>query len=217
MGDAVYRDLREPTLPTAYVPLSQSVDRSLDDDPTVTAPAVVTLSVRAASGQPGLLTKSVAAAIGQVNPTLALTFEPLDGRVSATLTRERLLAILSAAFGVLALSMASIGLYGVTSYAVSLRRTEIGIRMALGATRATVIRLVLGRVALLVGCGIVAGLAAAAWVSRFVATLLYGLAPGDPVTLVASAATLAVIGALAGWLPAHHASRLDPTLVLRDG
>ena len=65
--------------------------------------------------------------------------------------------------------------------------------------------------------GIVAGLAAAAWMSRFVATLLYGLEPGDPVTLVASAATLALIGALAGWLPASHASRLDPTRVLRDG
>jgi ABC-type antimicrobial peptide transport system permease subunit len=113
--------------------------------------------------------------------------------------------------------MASIGLYGVTSYAVSLRRTEIGIRMALGATAASVIRLVLGRVALLVGGGIVTGLAAAAWVSRFVATLLYGLEPGDPVTLVASAATLALVGTLAGWLPARHAARLDPTRVLRDG
>ncbi|HXW08214.1 MAG TPA: FtsX-like permease family protein [Vicinamibacterales bacterium] len=146
-----------------------------------------------------------------------MTFEPLDGRVSATLTRERLLAILSAAFGILALVMASIGLYGVTSYAVSLRRTEIGIRMALGATRASVIRLVLGRVALLVGGGIIAGLAAAAFVSRFAATLLYGLEPDDPATLVASAATLALTGAVAGWLPAQHASRLDPTRVLREG
>jgi putative ABC transport system permease protein len=217
VADAVYRDVREPTLPTAYVPLSQSVDRSLVEDPTVTAPAVVTLSVRAASRQPTLLTKGIAAAIGEVNPTLALTFEPLDSRVSATLTRDRLLAMLSAAFGVLALLMASIGLYGVTSYAVSLRRTEIGIRMALGATGASVIRLVLGRVALLVGGGIVVGLAAAAWVSRFVATLLYGLEPGDPVTLVASAATLALISGLAGWLPAHRASHLDPACVLRDG
>jgi putative ABC transport system permease protein len=217
VADAVYRDVREPTLPTAYVPLPQSVDSSLVEDPTVTAPAIVTLSVRAASGQPGVLTKSVAAAIGQVNPTLALTFEPLDDRVSATLTRERLLAILSAAFGVLALLMASIGLYGVTSYAVSLRRTEIGIRMALGATRGSLIRLVLARVSMLVAGGIVAGLAIGAWTSRFVATLLFGLEPGDPGTLAVSAATLALIGAVAGWLPAHHASRLDPTRVLREG
>ena len=216
LADAVYRDVREPTLPTAYVPLSQSVERSLVEDPAETAPAIVTLSVRAASARPGLLTKSVAAAIGEINPTLALTFEPLDNRISDTLTRERLLAILSASFGVLALLMAAVGLYGVTSYAVSLRRTEIGIRMALGATRGSVIRLVLARVSMLIGAGIVVGLAIGAWASRFVATLLYGLEPGDPVTLIASAATLALIGALAGWLPANRASRLDPTQVLHD-
>jgi hypothetical protein len=217
VADAVYRDVREPTLPTAYVPLSQSIDRSLVEDPTViSAPAIVTLSIRAASGQPGLLTKSVAAAIGEINPTLALTFEPLDNRIRDALTRERLLAILSASFGLLALVMAAVGLYGVTSYAVSLRQTEIGIRMALGATRGSVIRLVLARVSLLVGGGIVAGLAIGAWASRFVATLLFGLEPGDPGTLVASAATLALIGAVAGWLPAHRASRLDPTRILRD-
>ena len=217
VNDAVYRDIREPTLPTAYVPLSQSVDRSLVEDPKETAPAIITLSFRAASGDAGPLTKAIAAAVGEINPTLTLTFEPLDSRISATLTRERLLAILSAAFGVLALLMASIGLYGVTSYAVSLRRSEIGIRMALGAARAAVIRLVLGRVALLVGAGIVAGLVIAASVSRFVAGLLYGLQPGDPITTALSAATLAFVAAVAGWLPAYRASRLDPTLVLRDG
>jgi putative ABC transport system permease protein len=130
--------------------------------------------------------------------------------------RERLLALLSASFGVLALLMAAIGVYGVTSHAVNLRRGEIGIRMALGATRGSVVRLVLARVSMLVGAGIVAGLAIGAFASRFVATLLYGLEPGDPVTLIASAATLALIGALAGWLPANRASRLDPTEVLRD-
>jgi predicted permease len=218
LADAVYRDVREPALPTAYVPLSQSVDKSLVEDPTVTsAPAIVILSVRGASAQTGLLTKSVAAAIGEIDPTLALTFEPLDNRISDALTRERLLAILSASFGLLALLMAAVGLYGVTSYAVSLRRTEIGIRMALGATRGSVVRLVLGRVSRLVGTGLVVGLVIGASASRFISTLLYGLEPGDPVTLVASAATLALVAALAGWLPAYHASRLDPTRVLRDG
>ena len=217
VADAVYRDPREATLPTAYVPLSQSVDRSLVEDPTaMTAPPVVTVSVRAASGQPESLTKSVAAAIAQVNPTLSLMFQPLDARVSDTLTLERVLAILSTAFGVLALLMASIGLYGVTSYSVSLRRTEIGIRMALGATRASVIRLVLGRLALFVAGGIVVGLAATAWASHFVSTLLYELEPSDPVTLLVSVTTLGVVGALAAWLPAYRASRLDPTQVLHE-
>jgi predicted permease len=216
VGDAVYRSIREQTLPTVYVPFSQSADQSLVEDPAVPAPAIVTLSVRSAAGGPEALTKSVAAAVAQVNPTLALTFEPLDERVSATLTRERLLAMLSTAFGVLALLMASIGLYGVTSYAVSLRRSEIGIRMALGATRAAVVRLVLGRVALLVGGGLICGLAMTAWVSRFVKTLLYGLEPSDVATIAASAAVLAVIAAIAGWLPANRASRLDPTEVLRE-
>jgi ABC-type antimicrobial peptide transport system permease subunit len=112
--------------------------------------------------------------------------------------------------------MAAVGLYGVTAYAVNLRRGEIGIRMALGATRGSVIRLVLTRVSILIGGGIVLGLVIGAWASRFVVTLLYGLEPGDPATLIASAATLALVGACAGWLPAHRASRLDPTEVLRD-
>jgi putative ABC transport system permease protein len=211
LADAVYRSVREPILPTVYVPLSQSSDET----PPV-APAAVTLSVRAASSEPGLLTKSVAAAISEINPTLAVTFHGLDQQVGDTLMRERLLAILSASFGTLALLMAAIGLYGVTSYAVNLRRTEIGIRMALGATRGSVVRLVLARVSMLIGAGILFGLAIGAWASRFVATLLYGLEPGDPGTLIAAAAILALIGAVAGWLPANRASRLDPTQVLRD-
>jgi predicted permease len=217
VADSVYRDLREPALPTAYLPFSQATDRSLVEDPTETAPASVTLSVRTASGAPVLLIRSVAAAIAEVNPTLAVTFEPLDDRVDATLTRERLLAILSAAFGGLALLMACIGLYGVTAYSVSLRRAEIGIRMALGATRGRVFRLILVRLALLVSGGILAGVAAAAWLSGFVATLLHDLAPRDPLALLGSAVTLALVAAVAGWLPAHRAAHLDPTHVLREG
>ena len=211
LADAVYRDVREATLPTAYVPLSQSAEEARPD-----APAIVMLSVRAAAAEPGLLTKSVAAAISEVNPTLALTIQPLDSIINDLLTRERLLALLSALFGLLAIVMAAIGLYGITSYAVNLRRSEIGIRMALGATRGSVVRLVLARVAMLTGTGIVLGLAIGSWASRFVATLLYGLEPGDPSTLAAAALTLALIAALAGWLPANRASRLDPTQALRE-
>jgi len=104
----------------------------------------------------------------------------------------------------------------VTSYAVSRRRGEIGIRMALGAAPESVIRLVLGRVSALVGIGIVAGAGLSLWAAQFVSTLLYGLEPRDPATLVGSAGVLAAVGAIAGWLPARRASRIDPAEVLRD-
>jgi len=136
--------------------------------------------------------------------------------VSAAVAQERLVAWLSGFFGALALLLAGLGLYGVTSYAVSRQRTEIGIRLALGAPSGGVVRLVLSRVTRLVVLGIVAGAALSVWASKFVATLIYGVDPRDPVTLAGGAITLAAAGAIAGWLPAHRASRIDPLEVLRD-
>ncbi|MBZ5560757.1 MAG: ADOP family duplicated permease, partial [Acidobacteriia bacterium] len=210
VADAVYRSLREPIPPTMYVPVAQF------NESRQVAPPSVSISVRSASGSPALLARSVGAAINGVNRDLALTYRPLADQVNASLTQERLVAMLSGFFGGLALLLAGLGLYGVTSYAVSRRRTEIGIRMALGAAPAGVIRLVLSRVSLLVGIGVLAGAGASVWASKFVATLLYGLEPRDPLTLVGSAVTLAAVGALAGWLPARRASRIDPAEVLRD-
>ena len=216
LADSVYRDIHEPALPAAYVPFSQASDEARTGDPAVAyAPATVNLSIRAA-GHPAGLTRSLAAAIGEVNPTVALTFEPLDSRVTDVLLRERLLATLSSAFGLLALFMAAVGLYGVTSYSVNLRRAEIGIRMALGATQGSVLRLVLGRLSILIGAGIVTGVVIGTWASRFVATLLFDLQPGDPVTLIAAAAALGVVAMSAGWIPARRASRQDPTRVLNE-
>jgi ABC-type antimicrobial peptide transport system permease subunit len=146
-----------------------------------------------------------------------LTFRPLSDQVAATLTQERLVARLSMFFGGLALLLAALGLYGVTSYAVSRRRTEIGIRMALGANSAGGVRLVLTRVASLVVVGVLAGAGLSWWASRFVATLVYGLEPRDPATFTAAALLLGAIGLLAGWLPARRAARIDPTIVLREG
>jgi len=205
--DAVYRSLRDPVPPTMYIPIPQQAD----------PPSSLAISVRAAGGPPALLTRSVADALTGVNRDVAITFRPLAEQVNNSLVQERILAMLSGFFGGLALLLAALGLYGVTSYAVSRRRTEIGIRMALGAQPGGVVRLVLRRVALLVAAGIVVGGAATLATARFVSALLYGLQPRDPLTLVAAVLVLGTIGALAGWLPAWRASRIDPARVLRDG
>ena len=124
--------------------------------------------------------------------------------------------MLSGFFGTLALLLAGLGLYRVTSYGQP-ARTEIGIRMALGAAPAGVVRMVLLRVGLLVALGVAAGVGVSLWASKFVTTLLYGLPPRDPSTIVIAAVVLASIGAMAGWIPALRASRIDPARVLRDG
>jgi putative ABC transport system permease protein len=211
VADAIYRSLRDPVPPTIYIPLAQL------DDSERPAPASVSVSVRSASQSPALLTRTVADAVARVNPDLTVTFRPLAEQVNASLTQERLVAMLAGFFGALALLLAGLGLYGVTAYAVSRRRTEIGIRMALGAEPGRVVRLVLTRVTLLVGAGIVAGCALSLWAAQFVSTLLYGLQPRDPITIVGAASALAAVGALAGWLPAYRASRIDPAEVLREG
>jgi ABC-type antimicrobial peptide transport system permease subunit len=135
--------------------------------------------------------------------------------VSGAITLERTLAILSGFFGALSLALAVIGLYGVTSYSVSRRRAEIGIRMALGASPSLVVRQVLQRVMMLVCIGAVVGAALSLWASQFVASLLYAVEPRDPTTLIGAAAILGVAGAAAGWLPARRAARVDPLAVLR--
>jgi putative ABC transport system permease protein len=207
-ADAVYFSLREPVPPTWYVPLSQF------DQPGFPL-ASASLSMRARSGSPMMITRSITTGIAAVNPQLALTFRPLADEVHASLTQERLLALLAGFFGGLAQLLAGLGLYGVTAYAVSRRRTEIGIRMALGAAPAAVVKLVLSRVALLVGSESLGGAGVSIWASQFIATLLYGLEPHDPVTLAGAAAMLAAVGAFPGWLPAWRASRIDPAEVLR--
>jgi ABC-type antimicrobial peptide transport system permease subunit len=193
--------------PTLYVPYGQ--ESWLEPSTSV--------SVRAASGSAAFLTKPLAAALSQVHGDLRVTLRPLEDHVDAALTQERVVATLAAFFGGLALLLAGLGLYGVTSYTVSLRRTEIGIRMALGAAPAGVVILVVRRAALLISAGIVAGVAVSLWASRFVSPLLFGLEPHDPATLAAATSLLAMMGVMAGWLPARRASRIDPARVLRDG
>jgi predicted permease len=205
--NAVYRTVREPAPPIMYRPLAQAND----------FPPFLSVSVTAKSGAPSLLMRGIVEAIGRVDRDLSLTFRPLAAQVNGALAQERVVALLSGFFGLLALLLAAIGLYGVTSYAVSRRRTEIGIRMALGADATGVVRLVLRRVALLVAAGIVVGAGISLWAAKFVGTLLFGLEARDPLTLIGASAVLACVGALAGWLPARRAARIDPAEVLRQG
>jgi putative ABC transport system permease protein len=207
--DTVYRSPRDRMEPIVYLPLSQ-----LDAEETW---PFATLGVRAVAGSPALLTRSIVAAVGNVDPHLSLTFRPFSEQVGASVMRERIVAWLSGFFGGLALLLAGIGLYGVTSYAVSRQRTEIAVRMALGAEAKGVVRLVLFRALRLVTIGLLIGSAVSLWASRFVGSLLFGLEPGDLPTLVAAAAILAGICVLAAGLPARRASRIDPAQVLREG
>ena len=209
VADATYLSLRAAVPPTMYVPLTQEPAGS-------SAFPFATLSVRAASGSPLSLARGIGDAIARIDSGVAITFTPLRQQVDAALVQERILAMLSGWFSVLALLLSALGLYGVTAYAVNRRRTEIGIRMAIGAAPARVVRLVLARVAFLLGMGVAIGAVASVWASRFIATLLYGLEPRDPATLVFSAALLATVGVVAGLLPAYRASRVDPAEVLRD-
>ena len=133
-----------------------------------------------------------------------------------SIRRPRLLAQLLGAFAGLALLLAAIGTYGVLSHMVTERRREIGIRMALGADQGSVVGLVMRQGLLVTIAGLVAGLAGAWALSRVIASLLFGVQPTDPATFVAVVATIALVAALACWLPAWRASRVDPTVVLRD-
>ena len=205
--DAVYRSLREGVPPTMYLPIGQHPQ----------TPSSLSLSIRAAGGSPSLLIRSAAQTLNAVHRDVALTFRALGEQVNSSLIQDRLVAILSGFFGALALLLAALGLYGVTSYAVSRQRTEIGIRMALGAAPGGVVRMVLVRVGVLVGLGVLVGGSVSLWAAQFVSALLYGLQPRDPVTMAGAIVALAIIGMLAGFVPARRASRIDPARVLRDG
>jgi putative ABC transport system permease protein len=139
----------------------------------------------------------------------------MRAQIHESLFVERIVAVLSAAFGLLATLLAAIGLYGVMSYAVSLRTREIGIRVALGAERRTVLFMVLKEVAVLALLGIALGLPSGYGLGRLVESQLYGLTARDPLTFAVATAVLVVSAALAGYVPAARATRVDPLVALR--
>jgi ABC-type antimicrobial peptide transport system permease subunit len=206
--DGRVRTIRDAAPPTTYRPLAQAAAGAAPGRPTAT------ISVRTASA-PSESIPEVAAALAATDPDLTFTLRPLADGLNAAMAQDRIVAALSGFFGVLAMLLAGLGLYGVTSHAVSRQRAEIGIRLALGSTPGGIVRLVLSRVGLLIGIGIAAGVTAAISVGTFVASLLYGLTPRDPIALMSAAFVLAAVGALAGGIPALRASRIDPVKALR--
>jgi len=168
--------------------------------------------------EPGAITKTVRAAVQAYDPDLPLNeLRPLNTIVDDSISHERLIAKLSAVFGLIALVLASIGLYGVVSYTISRRVNEIGIRMALGAQRNDVLSMVLRETMLLAMAGVAVGLLFALAAAKLVNNLLFGLSGHDPVTLAASTAILVVVALLAGAIPGARATRVSPTQALRYG
>jgi putative ABC transport system permease protein len=209
VGDAVYTTPREGMVATMYMPVAQQA-------PGTFWPTVL-LTINAEPGRRAAVERDVAAALTHADPTVAFTFGTFDQLVEATVTQERLIAMLSAFFGGLALLLAAVGLYGVVAHAVRARQTEIGLRMALGAAPSSIVRLVFRRVGVLIAAGLALGLAASLWAVRFVEALLFHVEARDPATFAGAAAVLAAVGVLAAWMPAVRAARLDPATVLREG
>jgi ABC-type antimicrobial peptide transport system permease subunit len=169
------------------------------------------------TGDAAAMAAAIRREVAAIDPNLpAFVIRSLATEMDTALIRERLLALLSTVFGALAALLAGIGLYGVIAYSVGRRTQEIGVRIALGATRAEVWRLVLGETLTLVGVGILAGIPVAMTAARLIAGFLYGVRANDAAMAAASAAFLLAIGTLAGYVPARRASRIDPMTALRQ-
>jgi len=204
VGDAKYRSLKEPVPQTAYIPFSQY--------PTLTQR---TLCARA-SGNPSTLVAAIRREVRSLDPNLPIfNVKTFADQIDESVSRERLVALISSFFGVFALLLASLGLYGVMAYSVARRAREIGIRMALGARRASVLWLVLRETLFLVLIGIAIGLPTALVATRLTEGLLFGLTATDPLTIALATLVMITIAALAGYIPARRAARVDPMMALR--
>ena len=203
LRDAKYNSVRDPAPPTMYVPHLQARAGS------------AVIEVRT-TGDPVSVTSGVREAVRQVEPNLPMMDVSTQlEQVERRFAQEKIFAQAYTLFGGLALLVASIGLFGLMSYAVARRTNEIGIRMALGAQRGDVMRQVLVESMILVAIGVAIGVAGSLGAGRFVSTLLFGLAPTDMLTIAAATALMIAVSALAGFLPARRASRVDPMVALR--
>jgi len=203
--DSKYSSMREEFPPIAFVSSSQEMN-----------PGLIRRYVLRSSGPASALMVSVRQVVATASPGTSIRFAVLTTQIEETLLRERLMATLSGFFGVLAAVLAVVGLYGVVSYLVARRRNEIGIRMALGANRNAILRMILGEVGVLLVCGLAAGLVLALATGTAARTLLFGLEPHDPLVLLSATALLALVGLAAGFIPARRAAGIAPMTALRE-
>jgi putative ABC transport system permease protein len=203
--NAKYSDLDEPLLKTGFVASTQ------DPDPGPEKYFEIRFD-----GPAEAVTAAVRPVIAAINRDAALEIRTLDDRISDSLVQPRLVALLSSFFGFLALLLATIGLYGVISYAAARRRGEIGIRMALGAAEGAVTWLILRDVALILTIGTALGVGVSLVAGRLIKSLLFGLEASNPATLTLAAVVLCTSAIFAAYLPARRAAKMDPMTALRE-
>jgi predicted permease len=203
--DTKLYDLREEFLPAMFMPVAQKAHPEQQQ----------TILIRSESSLFGLIS-SLKSTLQQFNRGIDLNFTPYRKMVESSLLRDRLMARLSGFFGFLAVILATIGLYGVITYMVERRTTEFGIRMALGADRSSILRLVLREASVLVGLGLLIGTLLSLACSKAATTMLFGLKPTDLLTYVLGVLSLSAIAALASLLPARRAAGLHPMVALRN-
>jgi putative ABC transport system permease protein len=203
--DAKYTSLRDDFQPEAYFPLSQ-IQKNVAEDST--------FEIRTAMA-PSALIPAVREAVGRVNKLASLQFTTLKQEADDSVAQQHLMAVLSGFFGGLALLLTAIGLYGVMAYVVTQRTHEIGIRMALGAQQASILRLVIRDATIVLVAGVAAGLLGSIWISRLAKDLLFGVTPNDPLTLALAIVVLVAVALFACYIPARRATRVDPLVALR--
>jgi predicted permease len=203
--DTQYNDLRGKTPPMTFAPASQ-----------LPAPGPWTGLMIHSNAPSAAIGAAIKRELAARHPDVIVELSDFQKDIRDELTPERLMAMLSGFFGMLAALLAMVGLYGVISFLVARRRNEIGIRLALGAERGQVVAMVMREAGRLLAIGIVTGAALSLVAGRGAGSLLFGLKPYDPLTLIGAAVLLALIAAAASFLPARRASRLDPMVALRD-
>ncbi|MDE3198971.1 MAG: ABC transporter permease [Acidobacteriota bacterium] len=205
--DAHYRGIRDEVPPTAYAPFPTG------------PPGDTGMVFAIRTGLPaGSMAKEIRAAVGDVDPHLPVAEMRTEAeQIEKSIGSERLFAALVTAFGTIALVLAAIGLYGIMAFSVSRRTAEIGIRLALGARRGSVQWLVMRQSLAMAALGLAAGVPFALQLTELAKKLLYGVKPNDPLSIVGAIVVIVLVAALASWIPARRASRLDPMKSLRDG